>query len=97
MNLKNSIRRFLKIWTAWILLASRRFVNSCVAMGLGGKMYGIVGLAVGLVVAAAVLPDAIIDITNSSLWTGAPAVVITLGTTVVGIIAVVALIRHIMR
>lgn len=59
-------------------------------------MMKIVGLAVGLIVASAVIPSAIVDITNSTLWSGAPTVVITLGTTVVGIIAVVALIRYIL-
>lgn len=62
-----------------------------------GILMAIVGLAVGLYVAAAILPDAIVDITNSTNWTGAPTVVITLGTTVVGIIAVVALILLILN
>lgn len=57
----------------------------------------IVGLAVGLYVAAAVLPGAVVSITNATNWEGAPTVVITLGTTVVGIIAVVALIMIVLK
>lgn len=57
----------------------------------------IIGLSVGAYVMASVLPGAIVDLTNETLWTGAPAVVITLGTVVLGIIAVVAAILILLR
>lgn len=62
-----------------------------------GLLMGIISLAVGLFVAAAVLPTAIVNMTDTSNWTGAPAAVITLGTTVVGIVSVVALILILLR
>lgn len=57
----------------------------------------IVGLAVGLYAAAAILPTAIVEITNSTNWAGAPTPIITLGTTVVGIVAVTAFILMLLR
>lgn len=60
-------------------------------------LLAIISLVVGLFVAAALFPDAIVAITNATLYTGAPAAVITLATTVVGIIAVVALILILLR
>lgn len=67
------------------------------AVGIGGIMMAIIGLSVGLYVAAAVLPEAIVNITNTANWSGAPSVVITLGTTVVGIVSVVALIMIVLK
>lgn len=66
-------------------------------MGRGGFVGAIVGLAVALYVAASILPSAIVQITNATNWAGAPTAVITLGTTVVGIVAVVALIMMLLR
>lgn len=42
------------------------------------NMMWIIGLVVGLTIAAALLPDAIVDITNVTLWDGAPASVIAI-------------------
>lgn len=56
----------------------------------------IIGLAVGLTVASAVLPSAIISISDVDNWTGAPSAVLTL-VPVIGIIAVVALILMVLR
>lgn len=56
----------------------------------------IVGLAVGLIVAAAILPTAVVSITNTTAWEGAPTAVITL-VPVLGIIAVVAIVLMMLR
>lgn len=64
----------------------------------GGAIIGeILGLCVGLYVAGSTLPDSIVFITNGTLWTGAPAAVQTLGTTVVGIVAIVAFIWMLLK
>lgn len=80
------------------------FVSTCTRLKLDNRAVGmksiimaLVGLSVGLYVAASILPSAIIEITNSSTWTGAPTVVVTLATTVVGIISIVALIMLILK
>lgn len=57
----------------------------------------IVGLVVGLYVASSLFPDAIVGVTNSTLYAGAPTAVVTLATVVLGIVAVVALILIILR
>lgn len=62
-----------------------------------GILIAIISLVVGLYVASALFPDAIVAITNSTLYTGAPTAVTTLATTVLGIVAVVSLILIIMR
>ena len=64
---------------------------------MGGLLVGIVGLVVGIYVAAALLPDAVVDISNATLWEGAPAAVITLGSTITGIICVVAFIMILLK
>lgn len=64
----------------------------------GGAIIGeILGLCVGLYVAGSTLPDSIVFITNGTLWTGAPEAVTTLGTTVVGIVAIVAFIWMLLK
>lgn len=59
-------------------------------------MNKIIGLALGLIVAAAVLPTAVIMFTNTTAWEGSPDAVITL-VPVVAIIAVVALVVIIVK
>lgn len=61
------------------------------------NVMAIVGLAIGLIVAAAVLPTAIVTMSNETEWDGAPASVITLATVVVPIVAVAALVMLILR
>lgn len=56
----------------------------------------IVAIVLGLTVAAAILPQAVIDITNTTKWTGSPAAVTTI-VPVIGIVAVVALIMIVLR
>lgn len=56
----------------------------------------IIGLAVGLIVAGAVLPSAVVSISDTSNWTGAPAAVLTL-VPIIGVVAVVALLLMILR
>lgn len=77
---------------AFVVTFLTKFFRSVRAEASGGFIGGIVAIGVGLYVAAAVIPDAIVDITNTTLWAGAPPAVITLGTTVLGIVAVVALV-----
>lgn len=62
-----------------------------------GIVVGLVGLGVGLYVASALIPGAIVAITCSTSYAGAPTVVITLATTVVGIVAVAALIMFLLN
>lgn len=64
---------------------------------LKGKLLAIVGLVVGLYVAAELFPDALVSVTCSTSYAGAPSAVITLSTLVLGIVAVVALILIIIR
>lgn len=66
------------------------------AVGGAGFAGIVISLAIGLYVAAAVLPSAIVDITNSTKWSGAPTAVITL-LPIIGIVGVVALILLILR
>lgn len=56
----------------------------------------IIGLAVGLFVAAALFPDALTSLTNAT-YTGVPAAVKTVATTVVGICAAIALVMILLR
>lgn len=56
----------------------------------------LIGLAVGLIVASAIIPTAVVDITNTTLWTGAPTAVLTL-VPVIGIVAVVAILLMLLR
>lgn len=63
---------------------------------MGFNTQSIVGLAVGLIVAAAIVPSAIVSITNTTAWAGAPSAVITL-VPVIGIVAVVALVLMMLR
>lgn len=56
----------------------------------------IIGLSVALIVAAAIIPEAVVDITNTTLWTGAPTAVLTL-VPVIGIVVVVALLLMVLR
>lgn len=64
-----------------------------------GLVYRIIGMAVAFYVAAYTLPDAIEVLANATRW-GAmdvPAAVQTLGSTVVGIVAIVAFILLILK
>lgn len=88
---------FEKIKSSIIQAIERFQRDRKAAVGLKGILMAIVGLSVGLYVAAAILPQAIVNITSSTNWTGAPSVVITLATTVVGIVAVVALIMLVLK
>lgn len=100
-KIKSSIQQIkaqlaLRFWTAFIA-ACYRFKVDQRAVGIRNVMMAILGLSIGLYVAASILPTAIINITTASVWTGAPAVVQTLATVVVGIVAIVALIMLILR
>lgn len=53
-------------------------------------------LAIGMLVAAYVLPNAVVQLTNTTLWTGAPSAVLSI-VPVLGIVAVVALLIMIIR
>lgn len=53
-------------------------------------------LAIGMLVAAYVLPNAVVQLTNVTLWTGAPSAVLSI-VPVLGIVAVVALLIMIIR
>lgn len=100
-KIKSSINtvkaQFLSRFWAVFLAACTKFNVDKRAVGLKQVMMAIVGLSVGLYVAASILPQAIIDITNSTNWTGAPSVVITLATVVVGIVSIVALIMIVLK
>ena len=56
-----------------------------------GTMMAIIGLVVALYIAGSLLPESLTLLTNNA-YTGAPAAVKTLATTVAGICAVVAFI-----
>lgn len=61
-----------------------------------GLMSGIISISIALIVASAILPTAIVDITNTTLWEGAPAAVLTM-VPVVGIVALVAILLALLR
>lgn len=91
------LKRALSNYFAWFLYTVASLFSPLVRCTRAiGNMMKIIGLAIGLTVASALVPDAIVELTNSSLWSGAPTAVVTLGTVVLGIIAVVALIRYIL-
>lgn len=56
----------------------------------------IIALSLGLIVAACILPTAVVMITNATAWAGSPDAVITL-LPVIGIIAVIALIVMVVK
>ena len=51
----------------------------------------IIAIALSLYVAAYTLPDAFVALTCQTSWAGAPTAVITLGTTVLAIVVIVAI------
>lgn len=51
----------------------------------------IIGIAISLYVAAYTLPDAFVQLTCSTNWSGAPTSVTTLGTTVLAIVVIAAI------
>lgn len=57
----------------------------------------IVGLVIGLTVAGAMLPSAIVSLSNSTLYSGADAGVITLATVVLPTIAVIAVVLIVLK
>lgn len=59
-------------------------------------MNKIIGISIALIVASAVLPSAIVGITNTTIWAGAPTSVITM-VPVIGIVAVVAILIALLR
>lgn len=61
-----------------------------------GILLSIVGIVVGIVLIGALVPDYLTLMTNQA-YTGAPAAVKTMATTVLGIVAVVALILIFIR
>lgn len=67
---------------------------------LGEKKMGftnkIIPLAIGLLVASAILPGAVVAITNTTLWEGAPTSVITL-IPVLGIVVIAGLAMMLLR
>lgn len=70
----------------------RKFKHNRKAVQLLGVGLAIIGLVIGITVAANLLPDAIVDITCSTSYAGAPAAVITMMTTVLGIVIAAAVI-----
>ena len=56
----------------------------------------IIGLAVGLFVAAAILPGAIVAISNTTAYEGAPATVLII-VPILGVVAAVAVLLMILR
>lgn len=61
------------------------------------SMGWIIGLVIGLTVAAALLPDAIVDISCSTSYAGAPASVITIMTIVIPIAIGAALVMKVLK
>lgn len=57
------------------------------ASSVGGIL---IGISIALIVAAAILPTAIVDITNTTKYTGAPAAVLTL-VPILGIVVIAAI------
>lgn len=57
------------------------------ATGVGGIL---IGISIALIVAAAVLPTAIVDITNTTKYSGAPAAVLTL-VPIIGVVVIAAI------
>lgn len=103
-KMKRAIRdqntRFLRAYVLWYASVSklfRVFMAERSARGMYSLIMGIIGLSVGSAVAAATLPQAIIDLTNGSLWTGAPAPVQNLATSVVGIVIIVIFIIMLLK
>lgn len=62
----------------------RKFLKNKHATGIMGIGMAIIGITIGLVVAGSLLPEYITALTNAS-YTGAPAAVKTMMTTVLGI------------
>lgn len=56
----------------------------------------IIGLAVGLLVAAAILPTAVVTITNTTLWTGVDATTLLL-IPVIGIVVVASFLVYVYK
>lgn len=60
------------------------------------SMGAIIGISIALIVAAAILPTAVVDITNTTKWTGAPTAVLTL-VPIIGVVAIVAVLLMLVR
>lgn len=74
----------------------KKLYRNVKAASAGGFAAAIIMLSIGLYVAASILPGAVVDITNTTKWSGAPASVLTL-VPIIGIIAVVAVILLVLR
>lgn len=87
---------FLYFWG--LFLASReRIIADSRAAGRTMIIGQLLGLILGLYVAGATLPDSITFLTNATKWANTPAAVQTLGTTVLGLVAVVVFIYMLLR
>lgn len=60
------------------------------------NMMWIIGLVVALVIAAALLPSAVVDITNTTKWSGAPTSVLAI-VPILGVGVVAALLYRIFK
>lgn len=61
------------------------------------EMMSIIGIAIALIVASAVLPTALVTMSNETLFEGADSTVVTLATLVVPIVAVASLVMILLR
>lgn len=66
-------------------------------MGLKASFGGMLGLVLSIYLAVNMLPDAITDLSNVTLWVDTPTVVQTLATVVGPIIAIAAFIYMLVR
>lgn len=88
---------FFYFFTSEIMNFISKFSRNTRAIGLMTIGMAVIGLVIGLTVAAELLPDAIVDITCSTSYAGAPAAVITMMTTVLGIVIAAAVVLLILK
>lgn len=69
----------------------RKFVHNKKAVGMMTIALSLIGITIGIVVAGSLLPEYITALTNAT-YTGAPAAVKTMMTTVLGIVIAAAVI-----
>jgi hypothetical protein len=78
------------------MLSPRKFKDMTADVGGEGLTYKIVGIAIGLFVAAVLLPSALVTIANASL-SGVDASVVTIFTILLPILAVIAIAMMFLR